>query len=149
MFVLKSGEEIDLTKEFKTLFEKYGINYTDLKQEILNKADSKFYNANKEKDGFYGFVTLFKLLVQLRNSITNSTEDYILSPVKNAKGKFFDSREGKEFGLPENADANGAYNIARKGLMLVDRIKASDEKLKVDYSITNADWLTYAQNQDK
>ena len=142
------NKEINLTAEFKSLFDKYAIDYSNLKQDILNKADTKFYNANKEKDGFYGFATLFKLIVQLRNSITNSTEDYILSPVRNAQNNFFDSRKNEQ-NLPKNADANGAYNIARKGLMLLERIKFSDEKLKIDYSITNSDWLTYVQNQDK
>ena len=139
---------VDFIDKFKSLFDKYAIDYSNLKQDILNKADTKFYNANKEKDGFYGFATLFKLIVQLRNSITNSTEDYILSPVRNAQNNFFDSRKNEQ-NLPKNADANGAYNIARKGLMLLERIKFSDEKLKIDYSITNSDWLTYVQNQDK
>ena len=49
--------------------------------------------------------------------------------------------------LPENADANGAYNIARKGLLLVERIKGCpDEKLdKVDLKVTNLDWMKFAQ----
>lgn len=143
-----SNETVNLTQEFKTLFEKYGIDYNNLKQEILEKSNPQFFNAVKEKDGFYGFGMLFKLLVQLRNSVTGSEEDYILSPVKNKDGQFFDSRACGG-NLPKDADANGAYNIARKGLMLVDRIKSSDDKLKIDYSIKNADWLSYVQELDK
>lgn len=142
------NETINLSQEFKNLFDKYGINYKNLKEEILSKSNPQFFNAVKEKDGFYGFGTLFRLLVQLRNSITGETEDYILSPVKNKNGQFFDSRTCGDK-LPQDADANGAYNIARKGLMIIDRIKSSDEKLKIDYSIKNADWLTYVQELDK
>ena len=142
------NETINLTQEFKNLFDKYKIDYKNLKQEILTKSNPQFFNAVKVKDGFYGFAILFKLLVQLRNSITGEMEDYILSPVKDKQGKFFDSRTCSN-NLPKDADANGAYNIARKGLMLVDRIKSSDDKLKIDYSIKNADWLSYVQELDK
>ena len=71
----------------------------------------------------------------------------MLSPVKNEDGKFFNSDEVKDDTLPENADANGAYNIARKGLLLVERIKdCPDEELdKVDLKVTNLDWMKFAQ----
>lgn len=138
---------INLTKEFEFLFNKYNIDYQNIKNEILDKADSKFFNAVAEKDGFNGFCILFKLLIQLRNSITGSEEDYILSPVKNKKGFFFDSRYCDN-SQPQNADANGAYNIARKGLIILNRIKQTEEGKKTDYAIKNADWLTYIQEHD-
>ena len=51
--------------------------------------------------------------------------------------------------LPIDADANGAYNIARKGLMLINQIKeTSDEDIlnnKVKFNITNKEWLKFAQ----
>ena len=124
------------------------MDCSNLKDEILDKSDSKFFNATPEKNNFYGFALLFKLLLQLRNSITGSEEDYILSPIKNKKGLFYDSRTANGV-LPENADANGAYNIARKGLLILNRIKNSEENTKTDYTIKNADWLTYVQQQDR
>lgn len=144
-----SSEYVELTKEFKNLFNHYNIDIKNIKDEILNKSDSKFFNANKEKDGFYGFTTLFKLTVQMRNSVIGSMEDYIISPVKNKYGMFFDSRNGRE-DLPKDADANGAYNIARKGLMLIRQIQnTEDNKLgKVKYDITNKEWLNFAQDED-
>ena len=45
---------------------------------------------------------------------------------------------------PIDADANGAYNIAQKGLWAVRQIKAcTDEKPKL--AISNAEWLIFAQ----
>ena len=65
----------------------------------------------------------FKLILQMRNSIPNSEIDYLISPVKADDGTFFDSRVQKELGeeakLPIDADANGAYHIALKGLYLL------------------------------
>ena len=62
----------------------------------------------------------------MRNSIPNSSnaeDDYLISPIKAEDGTFFDSREqfslGKDAKLPIDADANGAYHIALKGLYLL------------------------------
>jgi CRISPR-associated protein Cpf1 len=71
-----------------------------------------------------------------------------MSPVKNKRGFFYDSRKAGNI-LPQNADANGAYNIARKGLMLLNRIKEEEAGAKLDYAITNADWLSYVENKDE
>lgn len=136
------SEVINLTEEFKELFSEYSINLNDIKNGIQLQTNKKFFDE---------LIYLFKLLFQMRNSKTGSTDskdDYIISPVKNAKGVFYDSRNVGE-NLPKDADANGAYNIARKGLMLINRIKETvDEKSKIDYSISNADWLNYVQEKD-
>ena len=68
----------------------------------------------------------FKLVMQMRNSITGTEVDFLLSPAIDVKGTNFDSRKGIST-LPENADANGAYNIARKGLMIVEQIQNADD----------------------
>ena len=87
-----------------------------------------------------------KLLLQMRNSITNSEEDYLLSPVADENGHFFDSRESIS-SLPIDADANGAYNIARKGLWIVRKIRDTPEDEKLSLTITNKEWLLFAQNK--
>lgn len=136
------SEPINLIEKFKGLFAEYSIDLSDIKNGIQLQTNRKFFDE---------LIYLFKLILQMRNSKTGSTDskdDYIISPVKNAKGVFYDSRNAGE-NLPKDADANGAYNIARKGLMLINRIKeTTDEKLKIDYSISNADWLNYVQEKD-
>ena len=88
-------------------------------------------------------MQFMKLLLQLRNSRKNPEEDYILSPVADENGVFYDSRSCGDQ-LPENADANGAYNIARKGLMLIRQIKEAKE---LDNDISNKAWLNFAQQK--
>ena len=80
------SQTVELTQEFKKLFDCYNLDCSNLRDEILNKSDSKFFNATPEKNNFYGFALVFKLLLQLRNSITGSEEDYILSPIKDKNG---------------------------------------------------------------
>ena len=83
----------------------------------------------------------------MRNSISNTDEDYIISPVMNSKGEFYDSRKASD-NLPKDADANGAYNIARKGLMLLQQMQQMRSLEKPQYDLTNKAWLQFAQ-QDK
>lgn len=140
------SKTVILTDGFKNLFEKYNISLKNIKSDIIDKADAKFFNGTKEKDGFIGFMHLFKLVVQMRNSNSKTSEDYIISPVKNKNNEFYDSRICSNK-LPKDADANGAYNIARKGLMLIEQIKntAPENPGKIKYNITNKEWLKWVQ----
>ena len=109
---------------------------------------------SKEIADFWdGLLNSFKLILQMRNSNAKTGEDYIISPVMAGDGTFFDSREeakkGKDAKLPVDADANGAYHIALKGLSLINKINLADEdELKnLKISITNADWFRFAQEK--
>ena len=130
--------EVDLTDQFLSLFKSKNIDIkSDLKTQIL---------AQNEKDFFMSLLLCLKLTLQMRNSISNSEVDYLISPVADANGDFFDSRK-VDSSLPANADANGAYNIARKGLWMARRIKKSRPEDKVSLKITNKEWLNFAQNK--
>ena len=146
------NEVVYLTEEFKKLFSEYNINIhsENLIKEIQDKKDNLNLNF------FTNFIKLFKLTVQLRNSKTGSTlkkDDYLISPVANKNGEFYDSRNfnGDTASLPQDADANGAYNIARKGLFVVEQIKSvkTDQDLKnIKFTMSNKEWLEYTQKQD-
>lgn len=85
------------------------------------------------------------LIQQIRNTGSNEQDnDFLQSPVrdKNNTGEHFDSRLVKNEKLPRNGDANGAFNIARKGIMMYDRIKEDKED---DLYILDEHWDTYAQ----
>ncbi|MCF2738867.1 hypothetical protein, partial [Bacteroides caecigallinarum] len=101
-----------------------------------------------EKEFFIEFVSLFKLVLQMRNSWTGTDVDYLVSPVCDENGVFYDSRKVDNT-LPQNADANGAYNIARKGMLLLDKIRKNSSDKKIDFSITNKEWLSFAQGYCK
>ena len=80
-------------------------------------------------------VDLIRSVLQMRSSNGASGEDYINSPVMDLDGHFFDTRAGIQ-DLPLDADANGAYHIALKGKLLLERIR--DGK---NTAIKNTDWL--------
>lgn len=137
---------VNLTDEFKLLFEKYelDIGSESLKEDML---------AIDRKEFWESLIHIFKLMLQIRNSETGTDIDYLLSPVRNQSGTFFDSRKeqekksrGEREELPLDADANGAYNIARKGLRIIEQIKNSDGSKKVNLAMKNKEWLAYAQS---
>lgn len=142
------NREIDLTKSLKDLFSEYGIDiYSNLKEAISKQDDKVFYfNDTKSPNAPKGLMQLFKLILQMRNTRIGTEEDYLISPVVDINGDFYDSRLCKD-SLPENADANGAYNIARKGLWIIRQIKQTQDLKKIRLAISNKDWLQFAQEK--
>ena len=132
------SEVVVLTDEFKRILGKVGIDiHENLKDAICNLEDKKDLEP---------LMQFMKLLLQLRNSRKNPEEDYILSPVADENGIFYDSRSCGDT-LPKNADANGAYNIARKGLMLIEQIKNTEDLDTIKFDISNKAWLNFAQQK--
>ncbi|HRP90010.1 MAG TPA: type V CRISPR-associated protein Cas12a/Cpf1 [Edaphocola sp.] len=134
------NNEIKLSEKFENLLGKKHITYGDgtcIKAQIVAQNEAKFFKE---------LMDLFKLTLQMRNSITHSEVDYLISPVKNAQGTFYDSRKADDT-LPKDADANGAYHIAKKGLMWLNQIHDFEgekwEDLK--FENTNKGWLNFVQ----
>lgn len=129
-----------LTDEFKRILGEADIDiHENLKDAICNLE-------GKRRKYLEPLMQFMKLLLQLRNSKAGTDEDYILSPVADENGIFYDSRScGDE--LPENADANGAYNIARKGLMMIEQIKDAKDLDNLKFDISNKAWLNFAQQK--
>ena len=149
-----TSEEIDLTKEMKALF-KDRVDYQ-------NGADLRCLIAEQEEATgsakfFDKLFDLLRLTLQLRNSRVgtdneiDNTSDYILSCVKDGEGQFFDSRRASQ-GMPQNADANGAFHIGLKGLWLLRQIHEwqgdwQDNK-SPNFVISNAEWYRFIQNRE-
>lgn len=133
----KETKVINVTQGLKELFDKKNIEYAnsnDIKKEIVQQTDAKFFER---------LLWLFKLTMQLRNSNADTNEDFILSPVKNDNGEFFMSNNDINGTLPADADANGAYHIAMKGLYLMEKVLNTESKhLKIEHK----EWFEFAQN---
>jgi CRISPR-associated protein Cpf1 len=150
----KSYAEIFPTEEFKKLFSQNGIrwesgeNLSGEMQKIGGNLQDGEKPDKKICEFWDGMLRNFKLTVQMRNSCAKTGEDFILSPVKCADGTFFDSRIQDEK-FPENADANGAYHIALKGLQLLKRFdECENEKLKsAPLKIEHEEWFDFAQKK--
>lgn len=130
--------EVNPTEEFKRLFTKKNIGYRqNLMAQILIQDDADF---------FRDILHLLGLVLQMRNSITGSTTDYIISPVADETGQFYCSNNADN-SLPKDADANGAFNIARKGLWAVMQLQQSDNPKDVKLAMSNEEWMQFAQQK--
>ncbi len=126
------------TEMLKAFFDTMNVDYStgkDLLPEILTMQFTRSFDQ---------LYRAFIYCLQLRNSNARTGEDYILSPVKNSYGLYYDSRtQSVKSNLPCDADANGAYNIARKGMMYVHQLMESENPtLKIAHDA----WLSYAMS---
>jgi len=152
----------------KELFTRYDI---DISKDIKTQIEKLETNGNEKF--FEHFMFFFNLICQIRNTDGNLHEkierykkekrlkeiaekelfdvDFVLSPVE----PFFDSRKAEQFGknLPKNGDDNGAYNIARKGIIVLKKIsqfareKGGCEKLSWgDLHVSATDWDDFTHN---
>jgi len=138
----KSAKEIFPVEIIKAALAKQNIALTD-QLDVLSAINS--VEASPKSASFFGDICYaFEKTLQMRNSIPNTDEDYLVSPVLNKKGEFYDSRSCGDT-LPKNADANGAYHIALKGLYLIKNVFDAGGK---DLKISHEDWFKFAQSRN-
>lgn len=141
--------------ELQKLFTKNDISYSD-ERNLVNDI------ATMDNTVIKGIYEIFRIILLIRNSRAIDSDDpqdmrnsdYIYSPAI-ADGRQFDSRENYEDckrTFPIDADANGAYHIALKGLMYLRKISdkalndgTMDEK---ELNITVQEWLRFVQNKE-
>ena len=104
---------------------------------MLRALKAENATASFFKTLFYAF----KVSTALRHS--SQTEDKIISPVQNSKGDFFISDPSKD-NMPHDADANGAFHIALKGLYLL-KYGIKGGKLG---KISSEEWIKFAQTRN-
>lgn len=153
----RTTNEICITDNLKELFTERNINFesgNNLYDEIMEIGTELKAGEKPSKDiaSFWdSLLWNFKIILQMRNSKPNSEIDYLISPVMAEDGSFFDTREqfalGDKAKLPKDADANGAYHIALKGLYLLKNDFNLNEKGYIE-GIKNADWFKFVQEKE-
>lgn len=138
-------DEYLITVKMKSLFDREDIriryqNGSDIKREIVGQTSVLFFKE---------LTKLLNVTLALRHSNGkkgDEEKDFILSPVANNKGEFFNSLKA-DASQPQNADANGAYHIALKGLWALHQINKADDIRKVKLAISNKEWLDFVQGK--
>lgn len=140
------------------------IEFIDVKA-ILDKLFEKFDKTKSLKQQLNNGIALAKIdehtaweslrfaidmIGQIRNSgdvAKYQDDNFLLSPVRNEQGEHFDSRiyeKQENPKLPKDADANGAYNIARKGIVMYEHIKQwvtnGKPKDDLDLYVSDKEW---------
>ena len=145
----KTTEERDPTSDIIQLLNEYSIDYSsgeDLRDKICSVKETKFFERL-----FFIFNLILKVRNDLKNDKDGTMNDVIISPIMNSKGYFYDSSNRISCeGLPDNGDANGAYHIALKGLMILQRNnELKDSSKELNQIIKNEEWFNFIQNRNK
>jgi len=128
----KEKELKNLTSEFANFFEKAKLALGEVSVKTVSALDEGML---KELWG------LFKILLKMRNS--NDDKDFIISPV--ASDTPFLTGPDNSMQIAD-ADANGAYNIALKGLFWLYYNFPTDEKGYLKY-IKDEEWFRFIQTK--
>lgn len=151
------SEVLNLTENLIKLMEQYNIEYKD-GHDI--REDISHMDETRNADFICSLFEELKYTVQLRNSKSEAEDenyDRLVSPILNSSNGFYDSSDYMEnennttHTMPKDADANGAYCIALKGLYEINKIKqnwSDDKKFKENELYINVvEWLDYIQNR--
>ncbi|WKZ27757.1 MAG: type V CRISPR-associated protein Cas12a/Cpf1 [Candidatus Dojkabacteria bacterium] len=142
----------NITISIKEVLEEYEV---DINKDLLKQIKDIDEEDKNNSKLFRSLIYYFGLICQIRNTKVDSDgdeNDFILSPVE----PFFDSRKAEVFGkhLPKNGDENGAYNIARKGVVMIRKVKRfmqvngqSATPSWNDLYISNLEWDDFASRE--
>ena len=127
-------EKIEIVKNLEKIFDGFDQGKS-FKGQIKNGKELN--KIDKDRTAWESLRFVIDVIQQIRNTGKDEKDnDFILSPVREASGDFFDSRKIKNGEkLPQNGDANGAYNIARKGIIMNEHIKK-----EADLFVRNEEW---------
>lgn len=129
----------------------------------LRNGEASLSKIDDKNTAWESLRFVINLVQQIRNSgdaAKGQNDNFLLSPVRNEHGEHFDSRnyqKQKNPNLPKDADANGAYNIARKGIVMYEHIKqwVKDGKQKfekstdLDLFISDKEWDLWASDKEQ
>lgn len=156
-------ELLDVVDILNGIFKEFNKSKSLLEQ---MKNGIKLTKLNDEKYAKYtaweSLRFAIDMIQQIRNTGTTERDnDFIFSPVRDEHGNHFDSRiywdkeqKGEKVEMPSSGDANGAFNIARKGIIMNEHIKRglslyiSDEEWDVWLS-GNGNWKTWIMDHEK
>jgi CRISPR-associated protein Cpf1 len=136
-------EAIKVCEAMEDLLGSVGIDYAhggNIMDQIAGQHQADFFKR---------LIKLLSITLSLRhnNGLKGEDEqDFILSPVADNKGKFFCSLSATD-SEPKDADANGAYHIALKGLWILQQLGRTIDLNKPNLSISNKEWLQFAQQK--
>lgn len=126
------------------------------------KNGVKLRKTEPSRTAYESLRKAINMIQQIRNT-GNKVEDdnFLQSPIRK-EGKHFDTRHSEEFGNLKfivDADANGAYNIARKGLIMdahyrywlehgKPTIKSKKEASALSWYVSDREWDMWLLDRD-
>ena len=143
-------EKIDVVEILDKLFNGFNKEKS-FKEQIINGINLKKIDGRSET-AWQSLLYAINIIQQIRNSgISEKDNNFLYSPVRNNNGIHFDTRIHDNKTLPADADANGAYNIARKGIIMYSHIQQwkKDGALEkdLDLLVSDEEWDLWLLNK--
>ena len=146
-------EKVDVNSLLDELFKDFDKNKS-LKEQLVNNEHKLNKVSSRKETAWDSMRYVIDTIQHIRN--TGKTEDdcnFLYSPVRDEIGIHYDSRNYPgNVELPGDADANGAYNIARKGLIMDAHIKQwikDGRKPKdLDLFVSDEEWDLWLLNRN-
>jgi len=140
------------------LFAGFAKNQSLLTQLNNGKALSKINNKDAAWESLRFVIDIIQQIRNSGDAAKGQDDNFLLSPVRNEQDEHFDSRKYQSEenpDMPKDADANGAYNIARKGIVMYEHIRQwiKDGKPKfkkttdLDLYISDTEWDLWTANK--
>jgi hypothetical protein len=134
-------KEYDITSVFEQLFKESGIEF---KSRALSASE---LSLPESADFYRRLFWALNLLLHSRNSVSGVDKNEIHIDYIQCPRCLFHSDNGFQ-GQTYNGDANGAYNIARKGLLVLRKIQNASDPAAVkwgDLKIDVNEWDDFVQ----
>src|SRR3989338_6427510 len=154
---------VDVASILDQVFINFNKNHS-IHQQII---EGTFLEKTKEEPEITAWESLrfaIDVIQQIRNTGEDERDkDFIFSPVRDENGNHFDSRvyldrEKENIVMPSSGDANGAFNIARKGILMSEHILVWIKNRKPKYDkntndlslfISEDEWDLYLTNREE
>ena len=146
-------ETVDLVSILDELFADFSKEKSLLEQ-LSNNEHQLHKVASRKETAWDSLRYVIDTIQHIRNTgKTEADSNFLYSPVRDENGIHFDSRNYHNNDLPADADANGAFNIARKGLIMDSHIKQwikdGKKDKDLDLFVSDEEWDLWLLDKEK
>lgn len=158
------NERVNVVKILDDVFANFDKNRSLLSQIVEENIKLEKTTSKPDIAAWESLRFTIDVIQQIRNTGEDERDsDFIFSPVRDENDNHFDSRvfldrEKENIAMPSSGDANGAFNIARKGMLMSEHIRAWIKKEKPKYDkntsdlnlfISEDEWDLYLANREE
>lgn len=152
-------QAVDLVSILNELFADFDKSKS-LREQIINNEHTLNKLSSRKESVWDSLRYVIDTIQHIRNTGIGKEIDklqdnnnFLYSPVRDSNGEHFDTRMHNNKDLPADADANGAFNIARKGIIMDAHIKQwmkdGKKEKDLDLFVSDEEWDLWLLNKDK